>query len=80
MQSSRPDRVEENSLIEITVNGERRQVPLGESVTQLLDGLKIASERVAIELNRTIVRKRDWAATIVAGGSQIEIVEFVGGG
>ncbi len=67
-------------LIEVTVNGERRQVPSGESVASLLDVLNVARDRVAVELNRSIVRKRDWADTPVAGGSQIEIVEFVGGG
>jgi sulfur carrier protein len=80
MPSRRLNRVEENSLIEVTVNGERCQVPPGQSIAQLLDRLEIGHDRVAIELNRNIVRKRDWAATMIQGGSQIEIVEFVGGG
>jgi thiamine biosynthesis protein ThiS len=33
-----------------------------------------------VELNKSIVRKRDWDATLVTGGSQVEVVEFVGGG
>lgn len=51
-----------------------------QSVTSLLHSLSISPDRVAIELNKTIVRKRDWDTTIVAANSQIEIVEFVGGG
>jgi len=66
--------------MEITVNGEARQVRSGESVATLLASLEIASERVAVELNRAIVRKRDWSETLVPEGSKIEIVEFVGGG
>ncbi len=46
----------------------------------LLDWLKIGSDRVAVELNKSIVRKRDWERTLLSDGSQIEIVEFVGGG
>jgi len=46
----------------------------------LLDSLSVASDRVAIELNKSIVRKRDWHETTIQNGSQIEIVEFVGGG
>jgi sulfur carrier protein len=68
------------TLVEIRINGEPRQVPPNQPLTALLEHLQVASDRVAIELNRAIVRKRDWAATIVAAGAQIEIVEFVGGG
>ncbi|MGH9623885.1 MAG: sulfur carrier protein ThiS [Bryobacteraceae bacterium] len=68
------------SPIDVVVNGEPRQVPSGRSVEQLLEDLEIARERVAVELNKAIVRKRDWPAKIIAAGSQIEIVEFVGGG
>jgi thiamine biosynthesis protein ThiS len=49
-------------------------------VAALLACLELPSERVAVELNKSIVRKRDWEKTTVANGSQIEIVEFVGGG
>jgi thiamine biosynthesis protein ThiS len=67
-------------IVEVTVNGERKQVPSGLSITGLLDSLNVASDRVAIELNKSIVRKRDWHETTIQNGSQIEIVEFVGGG
>ena len=66
--------------IRIHVNGEEKQPPPDCSVAALLAWLGVAGERVAVELNRTIVRKRDWETTVVPGGSQVEIVEFVGGG
>jgi thiamine biosynthesis protein ThiS len=66
--------------VEIFVNGERLQVPLGCNVAEMLDHLKIAPDRVAVELNKMLVRKRDWAATSVQGGAHVEVVEFVGGG
>ena len=62
------------------VNGEARRAPSGQSVAALLAWLEIPSERVAVELNKAIVRKRDWDHTQVEGGACIEIVEFVGGG
>lgn len=70
----------ELELIHVTVNGESRQVPAGHSLAALLNSLNVASDRVAIELNKSIVRKRDWRQTTISNGSQIEIVEFVGGG
>jgi sulfur carrier protein len=66
--------------ISILVNGVKREVPGGETVSQLLQRLAIASERVAVELNKSIVRKRDWERTAVPAGAEIEVVEFVGGG
>jgi sulfur carrier protein len=66
--------------IRIQVNGEDKQAPVDYSVAALLAWLGVAGERVAVELNREIVRKRDWESTVITGGAQIEIVEFVGGG
>ena len=66
--------------IEVLVNGERREVPPEQSVSALLKWLQIPSERVAVELNKKLVRKRDWDQTVVPHASQVEIVEFVGGG
>jgi sulfur carrier protein len=70
----------ETDLIHVRVNGEQRQAPSGQSVAALLAWLELPSERVAIELNKAIVRKRDWATTQVEDEACIEIVEFVGGG
>jgi len=66
--------------IQVIVNGESREVPMGQSVASLLELLRLPSERVAVEVNKTIVRKRDWQNTAICNGSRIEIVEFVGGG
>ena len=70
----------EAELIDIVVNGERRSVPRDLTVSELLNKLEVVPDRVAIELNNSIVRKRDWDRTAVGRGSQIEIVQFVGGG
>ena len=67
-------------LVNIFVNGEMRQAPPDLTVASLLEWLKLPSERVAVELNKSIVRKRDWQHTPIGNGSQLEIVEFVGGG
>jgi sulfur carrier protein len=70
----------ESELLNVFVNGEPRQVPSDSTVASLLEWLKLPSERVAVELNKSIVRKRHWRQTPVARGAQLEIVEFVGGG
>lgn len=66
--------------IEIVVNGETRRAPAGLNVGNLLSWLEIEPSRVAVELNRTIVRKPDWDSTAIEDGAKLEIVQFVGGG
>lgn len=70
----------QSPAISIIINGEPKSVPPDQSVAGLLNWLAIGSDRVAVELNKTLIRKRDWPQTSVPNGSQIEIVEFVGGG
>lgn len=69
-----------NSSITVTLNGETRAVPAGLTVVGLLEAIGIPADRVAVELNRAIVRKPEWATTIIAPGAQLEVVQFVGGG
>jgi len=69
-----------DTSIQITVNGESRDVPEGLFVESLLQFLKIDPSRVAVEHNREIVRKAAWANTRVNSKDQFEIVWFVGGG
>jgi thiamine biosynthesis protein ThiS len=65
---------------EITVNGERRNFPGAMSVSQLIELLGTDPARVAVELDRRIVKRADWSATLVGDGATVEIVQFVGGG
>ncbi|MCL4796450.1 MAG: sulfur carrier protein ThiS [Bryobacteraceae bacterium] len=66
--------------ISITVNGEAREIAAGSNIVEMLEQLGVDSQRVAVELNRAIARNPDWTRTTVEPGSQVEIVEFVGGG
>lgn len=70
----------QSSTISIYVNGQLKETPAGQTLAELLTWLQIAGERVAVEMNRGIVRKRDWDRARVEPGAAIEIVEFVGGG
>lgn len=66
--------------MEIVVNGDRRNLEPGASVRSLLRELEVPESRVAVERNRILVRKADYADTALADGDRIEIVTFVGGG
>jgi thiamine biosynthesis protein ThiS len=64
----------------IRLNGEPRSFPHGATLYGLVQALELAPERVAIELNREIVKRDLWSSTAVEDGAEIEIVMFVGGG
>jgi thiamine biosynthesis protein ThiS len=72
--------VSTNAQIQVAINGEMRSIPNGQTVLRLLESLELDPARVAVELDRRIVKPRDWAATPVTGGACLEIVQFVGGG
>ena len=72
--------VSETKTIAVVLNGEPQRVPQGFHVDGLLEFLAIDPARVAVELNRSIIRKTDWGATPVEDGAEIEVVWFVGGG
>ncbi len=66
--------------IEITVNGEARQVPEGTTVLALIALLGLADRRVAVECNREVVPRALHGETALAPGDRLELVTFVGGG
>jgi thiamine biosynthesis protein ThiS len=70
----------ETKTIEIVVNGKPRRVSEGLNVSGLLRLLEVDPSRVAVELNRSIVRKAEWNSAKIGEGASVEIVWFVGGG
>lgn len=63
----------------VLVNGESRDLPSGETVRALVARYNLSPDKVAIELNRRLLRS-DKYDTPLNDGDQIEIVTFVGGG
>lgn len=66
--------------MEVFINGEKRQINQQFSLFELLNELNLPTERIAIELNKEVIRKKDWQSINVKDADKIEIVHFVGGG
>jgi thiamine biosynthesis protein ThiS len=66
--------------VKIIVNGKETEIGDDQHVGDLIRLLGLKPERLALELNRRILRRADWASTRFAEGDRIEIVHFVGGG
>ena len=66
--------------ITIMVNGQPQATDEDQTVWGLLEQLQLDPARVAVELDRRIVKQPLWRETTLRAGAQIEIVQFVGGG
>jgi thiamine biosynthesis protein ThiS len=64
----------------LTINGEDRVFDRPLDLADLLAALELEPRKIAVERNRAIVPKSLYAATALADGDRIEIVQFVGGG
>lgn len=64
----------------VLINGETREVPESVDLKALLELFSMPSQRIAVELNRSVVRKADWETVTLSEGDKIEVIHFVGGG
>lgn len=66
--------------MQLTINGEPRDVTGAPDAAALLAHLGLDPRGVVVELNRVIIRRPALASTPLADGDVVEIVHFVGGG
>jgi thiamine biosynthesis protein ThiS len=73
-------RIDSRVKKEVTVNGERRFFASEATLLDVIRSLNLEPDRVAVELNRAIVKRDAWPGTQFEANAEIEIVQFVGGG
>jgi len=64
----------------IVINGEMREFKGPLTISGLLNELDIEPLAVAVEVNRTIIKKQEYEGYGLKDGDSVEIVSFVGGG
>jgi len=64
----------------VMVNGKIEDIEPGAGLAELVQRCGLTPERVAVEVNRELVRRADYARTELREGDRVEIVTFVGGG
>jgi len=67
-------------VIGITINGKPGEIGRPQTVTELLQGLNVRPEQVAVAVNGEVIARGAWAATTIKAGDVVEIVRAVGGG
>jgi len=66
-------------MMTLTVNGQPREIDEGTTLRALIGQFNLTPEKVAVELNRRLVKSEKYD-TPLKGGDEVEIVTFVGGG
>jgi sulfur carrier protein len=66
--------------MKVQINGEARDFNPPLTLAGLVEQLGMKTDRVAVELNRSIVARDQWPKTSLEEGDCLEIVHFVGGG
>jgi sulfur carrier protein len=69
--------------MKLHINGEQRDFsgsPAPLTLATVVEILGMKADRVAVELNLSIVPRDGWASTLLNDGDRLEIVQFVGGG
>lgn len=66
--------------MKIFINGETKEIANEINLSALLEQFSLPRERVAVELNKQVVRKKDWDAIKIGDADRIEVIHFVGGG
>ena len=69
-----------NTCVEITVNGQSRQVPEGTTLAALLEQLGLAGKPLAVEVNLQLIPRQQHGQHLLKAGDRVEIVTLVGGG
>ena len=66
--------------MKVLINGESKEISDKFNLSELLKHFSLPQERIAIELNKEVVRKKDWENTKIFDGDKLEVIHFVGGG
>ena len=66
--------------IKIKINGKINKIDDKTKLSELIKNLKVPLQKVAIELNKEIVNKKNLNKINLQVNDKIEIVHFIGGG
>ena len=68
------------NVAKIQLNGKQFQINIGIYLNELLNTLKIKTNKVAIEVNGIIIEKGKYQQLKLKKNDKVEIVHFIGGG
>lgn len=67
-------------MIEIELNGAPHVVAAQSNLQQLIDGLSLSGQALAVAVNREVVPRGRWADRLLRASDRVEVVRAIGGG
>ena len=69
-----------NAFVKIIVNGEKISLPQNSNIEDLILHLGYQNQRIAIEINESIIPKSSYSLALLKELDKIEVISAVGGG
>lgn len=66
--------------MEITVNGQKRQSPDGQTVGQLMEEMQTPVQGTAVAVNGKVAKRADWSGLTLKDGDEILVISAAYGG
>ena len=70
----------QEKFVELTINGDKREVKESQNLADLVKELDIQAPNFAIALNQQVVPRSKYDSTAIKDNDKVEIVHAVGGG
>lgn len=67
-------------IMQITINGEKKTIEQEQTISQILDMLRVPRAGTAVAINGAIVSRDRHERHVVADGDRIDILRPIGGG
>ncbi|CAB4673571.1 unannotated protein [freshwater metagenome] len=67
-------------MISITLNGTSREVPSNTTVESIVREITTATQGIAVAVDESVVRRTDWANTVLQSGARVDVLTAVQGG
>lgn len=64
----------------ITLNGKEKKIESNCTLTELIESVGQKPQRIAVQLNGTVIKRDEYNQHTVQDGDMIEMLQFVGGG
>ena len=72
--------MKQTQIMNILVNGVPHELPAETRLQTLIDQMKLAGKRYAVEVNQEIIPRTEHADHVLNDGDKVEIVQAIGGG
>ena len=67
-------------MLQIELNGTPHQVADPHSLQDLIAGLSMSNQALAVAVNRQVVPRQSWAQHLLRAGDRVDVVKAIGGG